>query len=134
MKVTDIRTVMATVPLESPVRTAIHNIEQIHNVLVFVDTDDGVTGESYLFGFAPHRMKTLDEMVLSLKAEVVGEDIRYSEGIWHKMWGALNFFGHKGISVFGMSAVDMAIWDAKGKATGQSVSHMVGACRDIVPV
>lgn len=133
MKVTGVRTVLVELPLEQPVKTAIHDIRTIGYVLVFVDTDTGVTGESYLFSLSGRHLGVLDAMVKSLGAEIVGEDPRFVEAIWHKMWRGLNFFGHAGISLFGLSALDMALWDARGKAAGQSIASMVGACRTDAP-
>jgi L-alanine-DL-glutamate epimerase-like enolase superfamily enzyme len=134
MKISDIRTVSVELPLEKPVKTAIHNIESASALLVFVDTDDGITGESYLFTLNARRLGVFREMVLSLKDVVVGRNPLYTEEIWHVMWRDINFFGHKGISVFGISAVDTACWDIAGKACGQPVYRLLGAFRDSVPV
>ena len=50
MRVTDLRTVVVEVPLDRPTRNSsgVSN-DRIGCVLVFVDTDIGVTGESFLF-------------------------------------------------------------------------------------
>lgn len=102
-------------------------------VLVFVDTDEGITGESLLFTFGTEQLKMLNSMVLSLKSEVLGEDPQYNERIWQKLWCKTRFFGQEGISVFGLSAIDRACWDVVGKAAGQPLYKIFGACRDIVP-
>ncbi len=73
-------------------------------------------------------------MVDSLKPALIGEDIRYAERFWERMWRELYFLGHKGVTIFGLAGVDTALWDAKGKALGQSVTHMLGAAHDRIPV
>ena len=45
----------------------------------------------------------------------------------------MNFIGHKGVPLFALSALDMALWDARGKALGQPVHRLLGSCRDAVP-
>ena len=72
-------------------------------------------------------------MVDSLKPALLGEDIRYAERFWERMWRELYFLGHKGVTIFGLAGVDTALWDAKGKALGQSVTHLLGAARDRGP-
>ena len=133
MKITGIRTMTADVPLEEPVITAIHDVRSIGYVLVFVDTDAEVTGEGHLFSISAKHMEPLETMTAGLGRSLVGEDAHRVEGLWHKLWGEVNFFGHKGVSLFALSALDMALWDARGKALGQPVHRLLGSCRDAVP-
>lgn len=135
MRVIDLRTVTVEVPLDRPTRNSsgVSN-DRIGAVLIFVDTDAGVTGESFLFTLGGRRIEVLRAMVDSLKPALVGEDVRYAERFWERMWRELYFLGHKGVTIFGLAGVDTALWDAKGKALGQSVTHMLGAARDRIPV
>lgn len=135
MRVTDLRTVIVEVPLARPTlnSSGVSN-DRVRCILVFLDTDAGVTGESFLFTLGGRRLEVLEAMVTSLKPSVVGEDIRYAERIWERLYRELYFLGHKGVTVFGLSAIDTALWDAKGKALGQSVTHMLGAAHTRLPV
>ncbi len=78
-------------------------------------------------------MDVLNTMILSLKSLVIGENPDYTERIWQKLWKEIGFFGTKGISLFGVSAIDMACWDVVGKAAGKPLYKLFGACRDEVP-
>ena len=133
MKITGIRTMTVDVPLEEPVITAIHNIGSIGYVLVFVDTDAEVTGEGHLFSLPARHLAPLEAMTAVLGQSLVGEDAHRVEGLWHKLWTEVNFVGHKGVPLFALSALDMALWDARGKALGQPVHRLLGSCRDDVP-
>ena len=133
MRITGIRTATADVPLEEPVATAIHDVRSIGYVLVFVDTDAEVTGEGHLFSISAKHLEPLEAMAAGLGRSLVGEDAHRVEGLWHKLWSEVNFFGHKGISLFALSALDMALWDARGKALGQPVHRLLGSCREAVP-
>ena len=127
----DVRTTMVSIPVERSVIQ--QDIRSIGCVLVFIDTDREVTGESLLFTFGTKRLDVLNSMVLSLKGVVIGEDPHYNERIWQKLWHEIGFFGNKGISLFGVSAIDMACWDARGKAAGEPLYKLHGAYRDAVP-
>ena len=131
MKITDVRTVMVSIPMEGSVVQK--DIRSIGCVLVFIDTDREVTGESLVFTFGTKRLDVLNSMVVSLKSEVIGEDPHSTERIWQRLWHELRFFGDKGMSLFGISAIDMACWDAVGKAAGEPLHKLCGAYRDEVP-
>ena len=48
------------------------------------------------------------------------------------MWTEINFLGHKGVSLFGIAAIDWACWDILGQSLGASVSRLLGRRRDRV--
>lgn len=132
MKVTKIRSQKIAIPFAEPIGTSIHKIDGVAGVLVWLDTDEGITGESYLWAIGAHRLPVLEAMVHSLAHVVVGRDPRDIEALWADMWKEINFIGHKGVSLFGIAAIDMACWDIHGKAAGMSVSRMLGRSREWV--
>ena len=131
MKIKDVRTIMVDLP--GTYWVVKPEIQSFGCVLVFVDIDEGITGESFLWTFGTKRLDVLNSMVLSLKADVLGEDPHDTERIWRKLWSELGFFGVEGISVFGLSAIDRACWDAVGKSAGKPLYKLLGAYRDEVP-
>jgi L-alanine-DL-glutamate epimerase-like enolase superfamily enzyme len=65
---------------------------------------------------------------------VVGTDPMDVEPIWHKMCSYAYWFGVEGIAAFAISAIDMALWDLKGKLLGQPVAKLLGGQRkDALP-
>ena len=134
MKITEVRTTLVDVPLEKPIRSAIHDIRSVGCVLVWLDTDDGITGESYLFGIGPRWLKVFREMVRALADHVTGCDPHDTEAMWAEMWATINTIGHKGVSVLGIAALDTACWDIVGRAAhGMPVYKLLGAIRDRIP-
>ena len=133
MKVTGLRTERVEVPFERPVRTSIHHIESVGAVLVRLDTDQGLTGEAYAFAFGQHKVKVLEQMVHALARHAIGRDPAWVQTIWQSMWLDNNFLGHKGVAVFGLAAIDTALWDLRGKAADQPVWRLLGGMRDSVP-
>ncbi len=134
MKITDLRCVQVEIPLDKPIRTAIHDIRSVGCVLVYLDTDEGISGEAYNFSMNAVRLDTLQSMIESFAPLIIGSDPRDVEGIWDAMWRDINFFGHKGVSLFAISSLDTACWDIVGKAASQPLYKLFGACRDSVDV
>jgi L-alanine-DL-glutamate epimerase-like enolase superfamily enzyme len=134
MKITGLRCVQVEVPLERPIRTAIHDVRSVGCVLAFLDSDEGISGEAYNFTMNAVRLDVLQAMIESLAPHVIGRDPRDVESLWDSMWRDINFFGQKGVSVFAISTLDTACWDLVGKAAEQPLYKLFGACRDSVSV
>lgn len=101
-------------------------------LIVKVHTDEGITGiadcDSHphimkAFIDAPSYLKAFSE---GLKFAVIGENPFEYDKIWTKMYQSSFYQGRRGAAIHAMSAIDIAIWDIIGKATGQSVSTMLG--------
>ena len=70
--------------------------------------------------------------VQHLREFLIGMDSRNIEHIWQTMYRGAYFEGGK-ISGAAISAIDMALWDIKGKALGVPVYQLLGgACRERV--
>jgi L-rhamnonate dehydratase len=63
---------------------------------------------------------------LYLKPLLIGRDPFDYEFLWQHMYRQTMAFGRKGIGMIAISAVDIAIWDILGKATGQPVFKLLG--------
>ena len=103
-------------------------------VVVSVFTDGDVFGTG--FAIAPPRVgaifKQLVENVLS--PQILGSDPYLTSDLWDRMYyDSIPRRGGDGIVRICMAAIDMALWDIKGKAMGVPVSKMLGGHRDLVP-
>jgi len=132
MKITSLDTTLVELPLPSPVGTAIHSMHSVGCVLLQLRTDDGVTGQSFLFTLNGVRLRAFDEMVRGLAHHAIGRDPHETEGIWHDIWADINPTGHKGITISALSAIDVACWDLVGRAAGLPLHKLFGACRNEV--
>jgi L-alanine-DL-glutamate epimerase-like enolase superfamily enzyme len=132
MKITNFKTTLVDIPLAMPIATAIHRMESVGCVLLELETDEGITGESYIFTLNGVRLKALHEMLLSFSHQVVSRDPHFISQIWQNIWDEANPIGHKGFSIAALSAIDTACWDIIGKAANQSLHKIFGACRDSV--
>jgi len=92
-------------------------------LIVEIELDDGTIGIGNA-ALAPHVTKaTIDTY---LKPLLLGQDPMDSEYLWQSMYRRTLPFGRKGIAMTAISAVDLAIWDAKGKLLHQPVFKLLG--------
>jgi L-alanine-DL-glutamate epimerase-like enolase superfamily enzyme len=103
--------------------------------LVRIETRDGVIG----WGEANTRFR---EAALATKVivdegfgpRILGRDPAAVEILWREMCDHAYWFGVEGIAAFAISAIDMALWDLKGKLLGRPVADVLGdRCRDSIP-
>ncbi|HKZ92350.1 MAG TPA: mandelate racemase/muconate lactonizing enzyme family protein [Candidatus Limnocylindrales bacterium] len=103
--------------------------------LVRVGTDDGLVGWGEAISGAPVVSLAVAFVVeRRLAPIVVGRDPRDVAGVWQSMRDATYWDGNGGVVSFGISAIDMALWDLAGKAAGQPLWALLGGRRrDRVP-
>lgn len=133
MKVTGVETEVVTVALDEPIGSALGQIRDFGCILVTVRTDAGIDGENLVFTLNNRRTAVLKTMVDEMADLVVGRDAGHIASFWARAWKDINFLGHKGVPVVGISAIDGALWDALGKATGLPVYRLIGGAADRVP-
>ena len=139
MKVTGVRTTRLEVPLPmafngAPIMSGLGPLTTTGVLIIEVETDQGVVGENLVFTLNNRRLGVLDEMVRGLAHLVVGMDPCFTARFWAEAWREINFLGHKGVPVVGISALDGALWDLRGKAAGLPIHRLIGAARERVPV
>ena len=65
-------------------------------------------------------------MGLSLKEMLLGENPLNTEKIWKKLYVGSCMNGRRGAVINAIGAIDMALWDIKGKAAGKPVWQLLG--------
>jgi L-alanine-DL-glutamate epimerase-like enolase superfamily enzyme len=133
MKIERLETHAIALPLERPIQSALGPIHSCGVVLVYAYTDNGIVGENLVFTLNDRRTGVLQRMVDELADLVVGRDAGHIAGFWARAWKDINFFGHKGVPVMGISAIDGALWDIAGKAAGMPLYRLLGGARDRLP-
>jgi D-galactarolactone cycloisomerase len=94
-------------------------------LLVRLETEDGLVGWGEAFSrMADTALKqVIDTRVLPL---VVGRDARQIARIKHDVEFNLHNFGRSGGIMYGISAVDIALWDLAGKRAGRPLTELLG--------
>src|SRR4029078_1718838 len=101
------------------------------DIVVFVHTDEGITGigETDLnpwIARACIEAPSTHTMGLGLKDMLLGEDPLQPERIWEKLYTGSAMNGRRGAVICAMGAIDMALWDIRGKAAGKPVYKLLG--------
>jgi L-alanine-DL-glutamate epimerase-like enolase superfamily enzyme len=133
MRVTAVEARPVLLKLDEPITSALGAIASLGCILVSVRTDGGVTGENLIFTLNNRRTRVLRQMVEELADLVIGHDAGHIAGFWARAWKDVNFLGHKGVPVMGISAIDGALWDALGKAAGLPIYRLLGGAKDRLP-
>lgn len=96
-------------------------------IILRVNTDEGISGYGEV-GMAYGRGYRAGFGIIQDFGEfIIGEDPMNSEKIWEKLYRK-TFWGMGGGTVIsaGMSAVDIALWDIKGKALNTPIYQLLG--------
>ena len=128
MKIAAIETFDLTCPLERPFGWSQGWLDQRSTTLVKVTADDGLVGWGE--GAAA---SLIDGLLAPL---LIGQDPMDRAGLWERMFHAL-YNGNNAVGLAGsaLSALDIALWDLAGKATGLPVCALLGGkVRDKVAV
>lgn len=115
------------VPLREVLSDAMHG-DHSHFELVTatVTLDDGARGTGYTYtggrgGRAIHAM-----IVHDLAPFLVGRDANEVEALHDAMQWHVHYVGRGGIAAFAISAIDIALWDLRGKRRGEPLWKMAG--------
>ncbi|MCC6353743.1 MAG: mandelate racemase/muconate lactonizing enzyme family protein [Verrucomicrobiae bacterium] len=93
--------------------------------LVKVTTRDGVVGWGEGYGPAG----VVRAGVEFLAPLVVGEDPLQGENLWQRMFLRSVDYARRGVLVAAISAIDVALWDVRGRLLGLPVSVLLGGRR-----
>jgi galactonate dehydratase len=90
---------------------------------VRIHTDEGLIGlgESY-----PNAEAEASIVHSRLAAVLLGKDPSAIDRLWADMFLAVSYSGWGGAEMRAISAVDIALWDLLGKATGQPIYKLLG--------
>lgn len=115
-------------PLEYPEPHDFNNLRYI--TLARIETDDGLVGWGECISQFPESALAVKTIVERGYAPLLkGENPLDVERLWSKLLARVWWYGPQGIAAFGVSAVDMALWDLKGKALGLPVCALLGAAQ-----
>ena len=102
------------------------------SLLVRVTTSDGVVGwgEGGVSMPVEHAAACVQDI---LAPHLLGRDALATGPIWERLYGVTRDYGRNGTVIDAMSAIDIALWDIRGKEAGKPVHALLGgAFRDRV--
>ena len=130
MKITDIECHVVVVPdLHSDSTSS-----AMDNIVVVVHTDEGITGIGET-DVSPWVAKAAIEapgthtMSMGMKDLLIGEDPFDTTALWEKLYTFTCMMGRRGAGICAMGAIDIALWDIKGKAVGMPCYKLLGGAQ-----
>ena len=101
------------------------------NCLVLVHTDEDVTGIAEVDS-VPSVIRAIVDAprshthAMGLKQVLLGANPSDVEGLWERMYDLTSYYGRRGVVIHAISAVDIALWDLRGKVLNESVGKLLG--------
>jgi glucarate dehydratase len=133
MKIAAIRATPVNIPLEAPYLWSYGALDGFSKTIVEIETDDGIVGLGE--GPSPANARIVENF---FAPRLVGRDpldLEGAERVCLPSWRGVGTTDVDLASVRAFGAVEMALWDIRGKAWGQPLHRLLGgALRDAVPV
>ncbi len=132
MKIRRIRARAVRVPLQVDVPGVGQRPDVFGACVVEVETDTGLVGH----GLTGITQEVAVEAIINavIAPALVGRDPMAHEARWEEMYWLLSPRGQTGFASHAMAAVDIALWDIKGKHSGAPIWQLLGGARASVPV
>lgn len=139
MRITHVESHLLRMPLARPISAPRDGaqggrLDHVFLLLVYVDTDDGHRGVGFAYSLqgGGRALKVLvDDDLAPL---VVGEDPRNHERLAAKVYWRTQSIGRRGLVAQAYSAIDVALWDIKGKVATVPLYKLLGGAREAAPV
>jgi L-alanine-DL-glutamate epimerase-like enolase superfamily enzyme len=128
MKITKVDTVLVRIPRRHdgpPSGFGGRIWTTIDTLLVRVDTEDGLSGWGEAFGYNVNEgtKATIDTLIGPL---CIGRDSTAIAQLMAELQQTLHFFGRGGPVIYGLSGIDIALWDLAGKRAGLPLYRLLG--------
>jgi mandelate racemase len=127
-----VRAVGVEVPMTYALGTSAAKITTASLVLLDLETNEGVTGRSYLFCFSRDLVPVVLRMIEASGAVVAGDKVAPLD-LWDKLARRFKLIGVTGVVRMALSVIDVAAWDAVAIAAGQPLTRLLGATPRPIP-
>ncbi|HKU46133.1 MAG TPA: enolase C-terminal domain-like protein [Burkholderiales bacterium] len=126
MKIRAIKVRAVAAPMKLPLQTSIATVSVAPLLLIDLETDQGITGRSYLFALARHHLPPLAKLVEAMAEMVKGDEVAPFD-LERKLRARYALLGVHNVVLFAIAGIDMAAWDALGQALNQPLARLLGA-------
>ena len=120
------------VPLARPLRTASGEIPAAPLLLLDLATAQGVTGRAYLFAYTRVTLRALKALMEDLAPLLAGKPVAPQDRA-AELERSFRLLGRQGLLGMALSGIDMALWDALGRALDQPVAALLGGAPRAIP-
>jgi len=133
--IADLQVDLYRLPLPQPVEASAAGIMRGFDMVMCRITDsDGVMGSGYTVLHEGQGAAIAAMCDISFREILMGEDPDLTEGLWFKLNKAHHYAGRGGPMAFAMAAVDVALWDLKGRKLDTPLWRLLGGYNEKVRV
>jgi len=132
MRIRSIRARAVSAPIKRPLQTSVGTVSSAALLLIDLQSDEGITGRSYLFGIGRHNLPPIAKL-LEAMAEMVKGDQLSPFDLERKLRANYALLGVHNIVQFAIAGIDAAAWDAWAQALGQPLVRLLGAAPRPIP-
>ena len=125
LKVRGIRAVGVEVPTTCVLGTSRGAISKAHLLLIDLDTEEGVTGHSYVFSHMRDVSLAITD-ALNEAERVIKGDVLAPLDLWAKLSERFALIGVQGIIRMALAGVDVAAWDAFAISLNLPLGRLLG--------
>ncbi len=123
-----LRATAVEVPMNHVLGTSAAAIRAAPLLLIDLETEEGITGRSYLFCYMRGAAPAMAAMVSEVERMVKGERTHPRE-LWPKLAKRFTLIGVQGIVRMALAGFDVAYWDALARAAGKPLVEFLGGKR-----
>ena len=127
-----IRSTAVEVPTTYALGTSRGVITKAPLLLIDLETQEGITGRSYLWSYFPAAAAAIAQMLVEVARVVDGERLAPVE-LWRKLSERFALIGVQGVVRMAMAGFDVAAWDALAIAAGWPLATLLGSTPKRVP-
>lgn len=127
-----IRSIGVEVPMTYALGTSRGVITKAPLLLIDLETEEGVTGRSYLWCYFPAAMPAIAKILEEVARVVEGEPLAPAD-LWSKLAERFALIGVQGIVRMAMAGFDVAAWDALAIAAGWPLATLIGSSPKRIP-
>lgn len=123
----------ASTLLKKPIADATHTLSEISFIVLRIQLENGIVGESYLlsFQYSPNAIIGALKDVLPL---INGCQVNETGVVYKKIDDLSEYFGNQGLLRWAQAAINIAMWDAWGKYLQHPIHHILGTHQKNVPI
>lgn len=100
-----------------------------HLTFCRITAEDGTVGWGEAISMWPEACRATEALIDGMAPLVVGSDPAEAEATHDRLRRHAWWYGPTGVAGLAISAIDIALWDLKGKALGRSVTDLLGGAR-----
>jgi mandelate racemase len=120
------------VPMKFPLSTSVATVRSAPLLLIDLETEEGITGRTYLFCYRPSVPRAIDVVLRDAVSVVKGEPVAPLD-IGAKLARRFALVGVASVVRMALSGLDVALWDALAIAAGLPLATFLGAKPKPIP-